>query len=79
MCSFLIGFATHVNVAPTIKTNETHVTECIVCISGYDPLTFSFLSFLFFDWVGVLWPQLSKVLKFVRWARRVFFPPVSLQ
>ena len=37
------------------------VTECIVCVSGYDPLTFSFLSFLFFDWVGVLWPQLSKV------------------
>ena len=24
-----------------------------------------------FDWVGVLWPQLSKVLKLVRWARRV--------
>ena len=22
------------------------VTECIVCVSGYDPLTFSFLSFL---------------------------------
>ena len=30
----------------------------------------SFLSFLLFDWVGVLWPQLSKVLKLVRWARR---------
>ena len=27
-----------------------------VCVQGYDPLTFSFLtSFLFFDWVGVLW------------------------
>ena len=25
MCSFLIGFATHVNVAPTIKTNETQI------------------------------------------------------
>ena len=24
-----------------------------------------------FDWIGVLWPQLSKVLKVVRWARRV--------
>ena len=39
----------------------------IVCVSGYDPLTFSFPSFfvfvLFFDWVGVLWPQLPKVLK----------------
>ena len=33
------------------------VTECIVCVQGHDPLTFSFLSsFLFFDWVGVLWP-----------------------
>ena len=32
-----------------------------------------------FDWVGVLWPQLSKVLKPVRWASSVPFPPVSLQ
>ena len=33
------------------------VTEYIVCVQGHDPLTFSFLSsFLFFDWVGVLWP-----------------------
>ena len=33
------------------------VTECIVCVQGHDPLTYSFLSsFLFFDWVGVLWP-----------------------
>ena len=55
------------------------VTECIVCVPGHDSLTFSFLSLLFFDWVGVLWPQLSKVLKPVRWARRVLFPPVSLQ
>ena len=47
----------------------TIVTECIVCVQGRDPLTFSFLSsFLFFDWAGVLWPQLSKVLKLVRWA-----------
>ena len=45
------------------------------CVSGYDPLIFSFLSFLFFDWVGVLWPQLSKVLKLVRWASSVPFPP----
>ena len=56
-----------------------NVTKCIVCVSGYDPLTFSFLSFLFFDWVGVLWPQLSKMLKLVRWAGNVPFPPVSLQ
>ena len=48
-----------------------YVTECIVCVPGHDPLIFSFLSFLFSDWVGVLWPQLSKVLKLVRWARRV--------
>ena len=47
------------------------VTECIVCAPGQDHLTFSFLSFLVFDWVGILWPQLSKVLKLVRWARRV--------
>ena len=48
------------------------VTERIVCVQGHDPLTFSFLSsFLFCDWVGVLWPQLSKVLKLVRWARHV--------
>ena len=56
------------------------VTECIVCIQGYDSLTFSFLSsFLFFNWVGILWPQLSKVLKLVRWAGSVPFSPVSLQ
>ena len=29
------------------------------------------MSFILFDWVGVLWPQLSKVLKPVRWARRI--------
>ena len=40
-----------------------NVTECIVRVSGHDPLTFSFLSFLLFDWVGVSWLQLSKVLK----------------
>ena len=45
------------------------VTECIVCVPGHDPLTFSFLSFSpHFDWVGILWPQLSKALKLVRWA-----------
>ena len=38
-----------------------------------------FPALFLFDWVGVLWPQLSKVLKLVRWARRVLFPPVSLQ
>ena len=36
----------------------------MVCVSGHDPLTFLSCPFLF-DWVGVLWPQLSKVLKLV--------------
>ena len=57
------------------KTTDQYVTECIVCVSDYDPLTFSFLSFLFVDWVGVLWPQLFKVLKLVRWASSVLFSP----
>ena len=34
-----------------------NVTECIVCVPGYDLLTFSFLFLFPFDWVGVLWPQ----------------------
>ena len=46
-----------------------------MCVSGDDPFYLSFLSFSFFDWVGVLWPQLSKVLKLVRWARRVPLSP----
>ena len=48
-------------------------------VPGHDPLIFSFLSFILFDWVGVLWPQLSKVLKPVRSAGSGPFPPVSLQ
>ena len=58
-----------------------YVCNQVYCIHvpGYDPLIFSFLSFIVFDWVGVLWPQLSKVLKLVCWAHCVFFPPVSLQ
>ena len=56
-----------------------NVTECIVCVPGYDLLTFSFLFLFPFDWVGVLWPQSSKVLKVVRWAGSFPFPPVSLQ
>ena len=42
-----------------------------MCVLDHDPLIFSFLSFFLFDWVRVLWPHLSKVLKLVRWARRV--------
>ena len=51
-----------------------------MCVQDHDHLTVCFLSsFFFFDWVEVLWPQLSKVLKLGRWARRVLFPSVSLQ
>ena len=40
-----------------IHVCSDRVTECIVCVQGHDPLTFSFLSsFLFFDRAGVLWP-----------------------
>ena len=47
-----------------------------MCVQVHDPLSFSFLwSFLFFDCVGVLWPQFSKVLQFVRWASSVPFSP----
>ena len=57
------------------------VTECIVYMfrAMTDPLIFSFLSFILLDWVGVLWPQLSKVLKPVRWSGSVLFLLVSLQ
>ena len=56
----------------------TNVTECIVCVSGHDPLTF--LSGPFPFWLdGSFMAQLSKVLKLVRWARSVPFPQVSLQ
>ena len=64
---------------PGRNTWNNNVTQYIVGVPGHDPFTFSFLSFLFFDWVGVSWPQLSKVLKLVRCAGGVRFPPVSLQ
>ena len=48
-------------------------------VPGHNPLIFSFLSFILFDWVGVLWPQLSKVLKPVRWAGSVPFPSVPAE
>ena len=53
--------------------------ECIVCVCGHDSLTISFLSFLFFDWVGVLWPHLSESVKSCALGRQRPFPPVSLQ
>ena len=64
----------------TVYSVYRFVTKCIVCVQGHDPLTFfSLSSFLFFDWVGVLWPQLSEVLKLVCWAHCVLFPQVYLQ
>ena len=44
-----------------------------------DTLHLFFHVLFLFDWVGVLWPQSSKVLKLVRWASSVPFPPLSLQ
>ena len=52
-----------------------YVTQYIVYM--FRAVTFPVL--FLFDWVGVLWPQLSKVLKPVCWARSVPFPPVSMQ
>ena len=67
----------------TERVLKRYIYRCnrVYCIHvlGHDPLIFSFLSFILFDWVGVLWPKLSKVLKLVRWAGSVSFPPVSLQ
>ena len=48
-----------------------------MCVQGHDLLTISFLSsFLFFDWVGILWPQLSKVLKLLHCPLRPLSPNV---
>ena len=55
------------------------VTECIVCVPGHDPLIFSFLSFLLFDWVGVLWPQLFSVTTCVLGRQRPFSPCVPAE
>ena len=40
-------------------------------VLGHDLLILFFSVLFLFDWVGVLWPQLSKVLKVVCWACRV--------
>ena len=47
------------------QANFLYVCNRVYCIHvpGHDPLIFSCLSFILFDWVVVLWPQLSKVLK----------------
>ena len=55
------------------------VTECTVYVSGYVPLTFSFLSVSFLTGWEFHGPNYLKCLKLVRWARSVLFPPVSLQ
>ena len=47
-----------------------YIFNRVYCIhvSGHDPLILSFRFLFLFDWVGVLCPQLSKVLKPVCWA-----------
>ena len=47
--------------------------------SGPWPFDLFFPVLFLFDWVGALWPQLSKVLKPVRWAGNIPFSPASLQ
>ena len=55
-----------------------YVTKCTYTCSGPWPFNLFFPVLFLFDWVGVLWPQLSKVLKVVCWAGSIPFPPVSL-
>ena len=42
------------------------VTECTVYMFRANAFNLFFLALFLFDWVGVLWPQLSKVLKSMR-------------
>ena len=62
-----------------IYINYNCITKCIVYMFWAMTLNLFFPVLFLFDWVGVLWPQLSKVLKPVRWAGSVPFPPVSPQ
>ena len=63
----MVDYNAPLRVVTSLAPTVTDVIECIVCVLGHDPLTFSFLlSFLFVDWVGILWAPLSKVLKLVR-------------
>ena len=60
------------------QTSSVYENVCnqLYCVCfGPWPFNLSFLSFLLFDWVGVLSPQLSKVLKLVHWACCILFPP----
>ena len=55
------------------RPERSHDTYCnrMFCIrvSGHDPLTFLSCPLSFFDWVGVLWPQLSKASCFPQCSR----------
>ena len=48
MWVFFLSCTIHVITNLSYFKQNLNVTECIVCVSGYDPLTFSFLSFFFF-------------------------------
>ena len=66
---------------PAIMLLMLSLCNQVYCIHvpGHVPLICFFPVLFLFDWVGVLRPQLSKVLKPVRWAGSVPFPSVSLQ
>ena len=76
--STLFGYVNIKLILFSLKKKKCNRVYCIH-VSAHDPLIFSFRFPFLFDWVGVLWAQLSKVLKPVRWAGSVPFPPVSLQ
>ena len=70
-----VSFCLTLCLSLSLSHAHTHTQIYNICnrvycihVPGHDPLLFSFLSFILFDWVGVLWPQLSKVLKPVCWA-----------
>ena len=52
------------------KTTTTCNRVYCMCFGPW-PFNLFFPVLVLFYWVWVLWPQLSKVLKLVRWARRV--------
>ena len=77
---FLFSQATAQQESET-KQNLQNKCNWVYCVCfGLWPFNLFFPVILsLFDWMGVLWPQLSKVLKPVHWAGSVPFPPVSLQ
>ena len=52
-------------ICKTVILLKWRLLKCnrVYCIHvpGHDPLIFSFLSFILFDWVGVLWPNYLSV------------------